>query len=108
MSNKFDSIKERIIRTRPDIVCIGETWLRDMIPDSIVSIQGYTLIRNDRKILNNLQVPKKGGGVCTYMKKELSFTPTGDIFNPSCENLELWHYMAIITVQHTSTCASTN
>ena len=26
MSNKFDSIKERIITTRPDIVCIGETW----------------------------------------------------------------------------------
>ena len=89
MSNKFHSIKERIIKTRPDIVCIGESWLRHILPDSIVSIQGYTLIRNDRKILNNLQVPRRGGGVCTYMKNGLSFTPlTGDIFNPSCENLE--------------------
>ena len=77
MSNKFDSIKERINKTRPDIVCIGETWLKDMIPDSLVSIQrvySHTLIRNDRKTLNSLQVPKRGGGVCTYMKSELSFT----------------------------------
>jgi hypothetical protein len=46
-------------RDEPSIILLTETWLSSSIPDSLVSIRGYTLFRRDR-------FGKRGGGVCMY------------------------------------------
>ena len=42
---------------------ITETWLKESISESIVNIQGFTILRNNR-ISNN------HGGVCVYVKDD--------------------------------------
>ena len=43
-----------------DILCFGETWLHEKIPDNNISIEGYNIFRQDRKISHNIS--KRGGG----------------------------------------------
>jgi exonuclease III len=45
----------------PDIICITETWLKKQIPDDVIQIHNYTLLRRDRK-------EREHGGVCLYIK----------------------------------------
>lgn len=47
----------------PDIICIQETWLK---PQLIFTLQGYTIIWNDRKQGN-------GGGIATFIKQGIGF-----------------------------------
>ncbi|CAH1381494.1 unnamed protein product, partial [Tenebrio molitor] len=49
---------------KPTFLSLTETWLSDVVPDSLVSLDGYTIYRNDRN-------HKKGGGVCIYVSNEL-------------------------------------
>ena len=51
---------------------ITETWLRESIADSVVSIAGYNIYRRDRK--NN-----QHGGVCVYTKENHRFETITDI-----------------------------
>ena len=44
MSNKFDSIKERIITTRPDIVCISDVGLETQVSVSRPSRDLFWLV----------------------------------------------------------------
>lgn len=48
---------------RPDIICIQETWLK---PQLNFVLQGYQLIRKDRKKGN-------GGGVATFIKQRVGY-----------------------------------
>ena len=43
-----------------DIIAVTESWLSDEISDSVVSINGYTVIRRDRST-------GIGGGVMCYI-----------------------------------------
>lgn len=45
---------------------MSETWLRNSIPSSLVTLNGYKLIRNDRK-------GKAGGGIGMYIRDDLKF-----------------------------------
>lgn len=47
-----------------DIIGISESWLKPSIQSNLVSLPGYSLIRNDR-------VNKVGGGVCVFIKEGL-------------------------------------
>ena len=51
----------------PDIICITETWLKNQIPDDVVQIHNYTLLRRDRK-------EREHGGVCLYIKNSYSIS----------------------------------
>ena len=48
-----------------DVLCIGETWIEPNIEDSHLSIPGYKIFRCDYG---------RGGGVCVYVKSDLSAT----------------------------------
>ena len=48
--------------------------LNDTIPDSLLYIPGYQLLRWNRKFLNFLGKIKKGGGICCYVKTMLHHT----------------------------------
>ena len=58
---KLDVVYEA---TKPDIVCIVETWLDDRVSDSELSLDNYQLFRFDRN--------RHGGGVAIYVCNFLS------------------------------------
>lgn len=61
---KFDELLVRVESIKPDIILITETWLKDNIPDNLVTITGFDLFRSDRP-------DRKGGGVCVFVKNAI-------------------------------------
>ena len=65
-----------------DIMCINETWLDDKISDHEVGIDGYDLLRKDRK--------RTGGGVAMYIRNSINYKIRQDIMPD---------YLELITVE---------
>jgi hypothetical protein len=42
---KVDELTLVVVSHNPDIICITETWLKNQIPDDVVQIHDYTLLR---------------------------------------------------------------
>lgn len=61
--SKFEELKLTFTQSKADIICFTETWLDNSIADSMICIEGYQLIRNDRN--------RRGGGICVYFRKGL-------------------------------------
>lgn len=77
--SKFNELKQIILMTKVDFICVTETWLNSRIDSSIINIDGYNIIRNDR-------VGRIGGGVLIYVKSgfnfnvlELSYSEIGEV-----------------------------
>ena len=64
--NKIDELIILTTTHKPNLILITESWLNSWIPNSILKIDDYKIIRNDRK-------HKKGGGVCAYIHKDTTF-----------------------------------
>ena len=58
---KIDTLSALIRERTWDVVGIAETWLDASIADGELNIEGYSLVRNDRK-------GRKGGGVCIFYR----------------------------------------
>ena len=67
-----------------DIACITETWLTNNVPNSVVYISDYTLVRKDRSL------GKRGGGVCAYIKSSIGFTTIDELNASSFESLRIY------------------
>ena len=76
----FTDFKNVVLKGCYDIVGLSETWLGQGVPDDIIKINGYNLIRTDRK--------SRGGGVAIYIKSNLSYTISYFSSNSTLE--ELW------------------
>lgn len=63
MLNKIDELKISILNSNPTIILITETWLTDQVPDSLIQMPGYVMIRKDRGTV--------GGGVCIFVKSKI-------------------------------------
>lgn len=63
--SKFEEFKLLFKSSKIDLICVSETWLTDSVPDSVISVDGYKLLRNDRNYC-------RGGGLCIYYKSDLS------------------------------------
>lgn len=61
---KFNELKLCVVDSKIDILCLTETWLTDNINDNVIAIDGYKLIRNDRKY-------SRGGGICVYFRNDI-------------------------------------
>ena len=59
---KIDELAYVIDNRCPDLVFITETWLKPNIPDAVINIDNYILLRLDR-------TEKEHGGVCIYVKE---------------------------------------
>ena len=61
-----------------DIDCfsISETWLHGTIPDSVVALEGFNILRHDRQTINEEGEVQGGGGLCVYLKQEFTFSTT--------------------------------
>ena len=78
--NKIDVISHEIHNLSADIINLSETWLQNELVDHFVNIQNYSLVRNDRNTLDTNGTVKRGGGICTYIKKGLIFNVLDDLF----------------------------
>ena len=87
---KIESLRAKLSDETISILVISESWLKPDIPNSLIEIEGYTLHRMDRKILNDRGFLKRGGGIIVYIKNSLAFdTVNGDLFNISNNDTEL-------------------
>lgn len=63
---KFIDIKTHLLEFRYDVLFLSETWLDVSMNSSMFAIEGYTLLRNDRR--------SRGGGVALYILNNLKVT----------------------------------
>ena len=63
--SKFTQLKAYISAYKHDFICLSETYLDSSIPDNLIEIEGYNLVRADHP--DNI----KRGGVCIYYKESL-------------------------------------
>ena len=87
--NKIDSFRLFLENSNITVATISETWLTGAIPDSLVNVPGYNILRNDRKTKNLNGHTKKGGGVALYVKDNITVDVTYlNHLNKSTEILE--------------------
>ena len=88
---KVDQIRLITEGSEVDVITISETWLKPHLNSTLVSLDGYQTIRQDR---GNARGKKRGGGLVSYVKiKHASFCePLGELDTTS-ENIEAqWLY----------------
>ena len=47
LNNKLDEVERRTVSLKPEILVLTETWLDESIPNSCISLSGYSICRND-------------------------------------------------------------
>ena len=57
------------LHTSCDIFSVNESWLKPSIPDSLVSLDNFSIIRDDRKA----ETKSRGGGTALYIRSNLKF-----------------------------------
>ncbi|KAK2552024.1 hypothetical protein P5673_027046, partial [Acropora cervicornis] len=63
------------------LICITESWLTGNIPESCVTLEGFTTDRSDRE-------GRKGGGICAWIKTD---TTSSEVSRHLCDDYEsLW------------------
>ena len=63
--SKLTQLKAYVSTYKYDFICLSETYLDSSIPDDMIEIEGYNLVRGDHR--NNI----RRDGVCIYYKESL-------------------------------------
>ncbi len=86
LNRKLEEIIRILDQSDSEILCISESWLNQSVPDHMVGINGYNLIRSDRTRESGKLT---GGGLIIYYKKELNVTCLEEltICTPNIETL---------------------
>ena len=89
--NKFNLVKPMVQPSNLSIMSISETWLNPNLTNNLIHIPRYVCYRQDRMWMEN-NLPKKGGGVCCYVKNDICASDTEiNRFNRSTKDIEiLW------------------
>ena len=70
---KIDLFRQTILNSGLAVCRVSETWMNEMLPDKFVSVEGYKLMRHDRRwSTGNNNKRKKGGGVGIFIKNNLT------------------------------------
>ena len=86
---KKDTIELDLLDGELDILGLSETWLKEEIPNNMLNVHNYQLIRLDRQQRNSLGHTKAGSGICLFIKNNIIYDD--DMFkhlNTSEKNLE--------------------
>lgn len=67
LAPKIDEVRLFLHQNSVDIFCITETWLKDLIDDSVINVENYTLVRKDR-------IHAQHGGVALYIRDTINFS----------------------------------
>ena len=85
MSGRIDKFSLNFLTSsHHDILCITETWLHDLIDNSLFQISDYNLFRCDRSIFSSDK--DGGGGVLVLIHKSISVNRLSLSTN-SCDNI---------------------
>ena len=76
--NKKEELEVVISHDRPDVILITETWLSYSVPDEVVNIPKFCIVRNDRQI-------GRGGGVQVHIRKSIPYKLQLDLSNDQYE-----------------------
>ena len=69
LKNKLHDLHYMLYIQSPDIIFFTETWLQEFFPDSLLDPKNnYNILRHDRSY-------SRGGGVCIFISKRLTFVP---------------------------------
>lgn len=90
LMQNFDEFDESLLDGSLDVILCSETWLHDKISDSLISNSRYNCTRLDRQVKRPSGVPKVGGGLCIFIKKEITYDCCIENF-VSDDNLEMIH-----------------
>lgn len=71
---KFHQLLLEINDCELDLISVSETWLKKDIDSSLISIDGFSLVRLDRSITLPNGEAKKGGGVCLYINNKYTYS----------------------------------
>ena len=90
MLNKHDLLQIQLQQLQFDFFTFSESWVTTKIPDAMIDIVGYNLVRLDRAWnMGHGLVPKKGGGVGIYIKeKHVYSTKSYEHLNCSKRDME--------------------
>ena len=106
LHGKIDQLRIAVEGSGVDIVTLSETWVKGFLDSQLLSLKGYTMLRQDR---NLERVGKKnGGGLMTYIRtskfpdyKLLDKLSTScphieaqwiEIVRPECKNLVICNF----------------
>ncbi len=69
LDDKLCELRARISYQRETrdscVICLTETWMSAMVPDSAIELTGFSVHRSDR--MEELTGKSRGGGVCFYI-----------------------------------------
>ena len=89
LMSKLDMCRHYLEESNISIATLSETWLHTRIPDCMLQMKGYQLVRLARQTTNNRNQTKAGGGLCVYVKDTIKIdTSTLAHLNKSNENIE--------------------
>ena len=71
--NKLDQRRIILNDYLPNVFCINETWLKEQIPDGMISIPDYSFVRLDRLVKNPHGYTKRGGWVIMFILNGLDY-----------------------------------
>ena len=80
LAPKIDEVCHYAHYPNLDLICLTETWLHCHIQDSVVSMNGFNLIRKDRQESSH-------GGVCVFIKDLIPFIVLEDLSESPLEVL---------------------
>lgn len=64
----------------PHLIAVSETWCTDRVPDTLIDLEHYVILRNDRGLINlDSNKDTMGGGVALFVHKSLTFSFTSTI-----------------------------
>ena len=81
VSGRIDQLRILSDQEKPHIMCLNETKLDLSISDSLVNVDNYQIIRNDRD--------RHGGGVAVYVHQSISYKIRSDLMPDNLEVVTL-------------------
>ena len=90
LTSKIETLRIDLENSGIDMFTVSETWLSQNYDSSLVNINNYHLLRQDRQTLRSDNKVKHGGGLGMYIKDSLEYDD--DIYgnlNKSDGNIEL-------------------
>ena len=79
LPGKIDEIRHIVCNKNIDLIAFNETRLDRSIPDGLIDIDGYEVVRKDRS--------RNGGGVCIYLRNSINFKRRSDLISTELETL---------------------
>ena len=79
LPKKIDEIRFSMSNKYIDLIAFNETRLDQSIPDNLIHLDGYDIIRKDRS--------RNGGGVCIYLRSSINYNIRHDLIPSELEGV---------------------